>query len=104
MSAGPVKPAAESIAAKSWHVLAFVAAALASCAISYPLRHWIIASYPGLTHWLLHAFVGLLLAAPVFLLEDRFLARRTGRDVFGSVRPVTIGIVVGYAAPYALVA
>jgi uncharacterized membrane protein len=104
MSADAREPAAESMAAKSAYVLAFLAAAGAAFVMSYPLRHWIIASYPNMTHWLLHGFVGLLLTTPIFLAEDRFLVRKTGRDVFSSVRPVTIGIIVGYAAPYAVVA
>ena len=104
MSAGTERSAAESIAVKSAYVIAFLVSAFTAYAVSQPLRHWVIASYPNASHWLIHAVIGLLIAAPIFVLEDRFLVRKTGRDVFGSVRPVTIGMIVGYATPYALVA
>ena len=101
METGTENTSSESLASKALFVTAFLVAAVGTYYLSLPFRHWFVATYPALDHFSIHAVVGLILAAPVFFAEDRILNRLTKRDVFSSIRPVTIGVVVGYAVPYA---
>jgi hypothetical protein len=104
MTADSKDGAGEPWSAKLGYVVAFLFAAIATYFISASLRLWLITNYPSATSWGIQAVVALCLAAPIFFAEDRLLMRITKRDVLSSVRPITIGVVVGYAAPYALVA
>jgi hypothetical protein len=100
MAIGTENTSSESLTSKAIFVTAFLLAAAGTYYLSSPFRHWFVANYPALDYLPIHAIVGLVLAAPVFFAEDRILNRLTGRDVFSSIRPVTIGVVVGYAVPY----
>ena len=100
------KLAAESWIAKLLYIVAFVAAASAAYLLLLPLHSWVSAAYPALDNPAIGIVVGLVLAAPVYPVEDRFIRSLPNPDItqypplppgrlFQNIRPLSVGIVAG---------
>lgn len=104
MPAGREKAEPESWTSKLLFIAAFLATACGTYFLSLPLHDRVTVDYPALDNFFVQVLVGLVFVAPVFAIEDKLLRRLNKRDVFLSIRPVTIGLFVGYVLPYGLVA
>lgn len=98
-------PAPESWTAKILYVVAFLVSGAGTYFLMSLLHDRMSVAYRVFDNPLLGVLVGLVLAAPVFLVEDRFLLRLTGRGLTNnprssSIRPVSMGIFIGCFLPY----